>query len=89
MRQALQTERADILSAYQNSMKANEMQINKLNTKIASLSSLDPRALSLIDSYNAKINKHTKDKADIYAAIDASISEKIAMNALLAKNVMV
>ena len=82
LRQAMQTERADILSAYQNSMKANEMQINKLNTKIASLSSLDPRALSLIDSYNAKINKHTKDKADIYAAIDATISEKIALNAL-------
>ncbi len=41
--------------------------------------------MSLIDSYNAKINQTTKDKADIYADIDKRMAEKVAASEISGK----
>ena len=85
LRQALINERDAIIAGYQESMNNNDLQLAALNTKVAQLTSLDPKAMTLIESYNAKINQLTDEKASIYADIDKRIAAKVAASEISGK----
>jgi hypothetical protein len=85
LRQALINERDAIIAGYQESMTNNDLQLAALNTKVAQLTSLDPKAMTLIESYNAKINQLTDEKASIYADIDKRIAAKVAASEISGK----
>ena len=65
-------------------MTNNDLQLAALNT-VAQLTSLDPKAMTLIESYNAKINQLTDEKASIYADIDKRIAAKVAASEISGK----
>ena len=76
-RATLIRERDVAIAAYSSDIGANKSEINKLNSKLADLSSIDPESTNIIRSYNKKVEKLTQEKSSIYSNIDKRIQEKI------------
>ena len=85
LRQDLIEERDRIIAGYQDSITKNDLQLAILNDKVAQLTSLDPKVVTLIESYNAKINQLTEEKASIYVDIDEKIASKVKASEISSK----
>ena len=76
-KELLLSEKDVAIAAYSSDIDANKSEINKLNSKLADLSSIDPESTNIIRSYNKKVEKLTQEKSSIYSNIDKRIQEKI------------